>query len=199
MTFNFERAFQNPKPSLPCTEADGAKDWFEMKRGPGGESTSLTSYLLPQQAVFNSSHGAQYTSSLYPDTLLCQDHEMLDDDTFLYEMDIATPLLTTHSLTKRLSALPTPSDSQEEEIGHTPTDCSMTSMTSDLSCAREMAHLAFRKLVGGRQSKSRPGIKVISRRPTLTLPTLAPSLFSPGYAEVSPTAHSCLQIIRHDK
>lgn len=120
---------------------------------------------------------------------------MLDDDTLLYDIDVTTPLLTTHSLTKSLSALPSPPNSQEEDIEDTPTDCGMASFTSDLNDAREMAHLALRKLVGGRQNKSQPGIKVVLRRPTLTLSELAPSLFSPGFAEVSLTSQSCLQII----
>ena len=196
MTFKFGRAYQNPQPLLPCTAANCSEGSFEKRYDSGGESTSLTSYLLLRQAGINGSQVAQSTSSLYLNNLLCQDHEMLDDDTLLSDIDVATPLLTTHSLTKSLSGLPSPPNSQEEEIGDTPTDCGMASSTSDLSCAREMAHLALRKLVGGRQNKSQPGIKVVFRRPTLTLSKLAPSLFSPGFAEVSLTSRSCLQLMR---
>lgn len=195
MTFKFRRAYQNPRPLSLCMVATGSEDDFGKKCDLGGESTSLTSYLLLPQSRLNSFQAAQSTSNFHFDTLFCQDHEMLDD-TLLYEIVIATPSLTNHSLTKSLSALPSPPNSQEGELEDTQTDCGMASITSDLSYAREMAHLALRKLVGGRQNKSQPGIKVVLRRPTLTLSKLAPSLFSPGFVEVSLTFHSCLQIIR---
>lgn len=121
---------------------------------------------------------------------------MLGDNTLLYDIEVATPLLTTRSLIKSLSALPSRPNSQEEEIEDTRTDSDLASITSDLSYARKMAHLALRMLVGGRQNKSQPGIKVRLRRPTLTLSKLAPSLFSPGFAEVSLKSHLCLQFIR---
>jgi hypothetical protein len=195
MTFKFARAYQNHRPLLPCAVANGSDDGFEKARDPGRESTSLSSYLLLRHARLNSSQVAQSTSSLYSNTLLYQDHEMLGDDTLLYDIDVATPLLITHSLTKGLSALPSPPNSQEEEMEGTPADCGMASITSDLSCAREMAHLALCKLIGGRQNKSQLGIKVVLRRPALTLSKLAPSLFSPGFAEVC-ISHSSPQIIR---
>lgn len=167
MTFNSGRANQNPQPSLPHKAFDGIEDSF-----------------------------AQYTSGLYRSTLLCQDHEMLDNDVLLDEMDIAMPLLIAQSLTTHLPALPSPPGSEEEEIQNSPSDCGINSITSDFSFAREMAHLALCKLTGGCQNKSQIGIKVVLHRPTLTLSKLAPSLFNPGFVEVSLISHPCPQIIR---
>jgi hypothetical protein len=158
MTFNSGRTNQNPQPSLSYMAVGGTKDSF-----------------------------AQCTSSLYRSTLLCQDHEMLDNDVLLDEMDIAMPLLMAQSLTTHLPVLPSPPGSQEKEIQNTP---------SNFSFAREMAHLALYKLAGGCQNKSQTGIKVALHRPTLTLSKLAPSLFNPGFVEVSLISHSCPQIIR---
>ena len=167
MTFNSGRANQNPQPPLPYMAVDGTKGSF-----------------------------AQYTSGLYHGALLYQDHEMLDNDVLLDEMDIAMPLLIAQSLTTHLPALPSPPGSQEKEIQNTSSDCGINSITSDFSFVREMAHLAFCKLAGGRQNKSQTGIKVVLHRPTLTLSKLAPSLFNPGFVEVSLISHSCPQIIR---
>jgi hypothetical protein len=191
MTFDFGMTYRNSRSLLPGTAANSAEDSLEKKCDTVGESINLTNCLLLSQPELNSSQVARSTSSLYLNTLVCQDHEMLDDGTLLYDIGVATPLLTTRSSIKSLPALPFSPNSQEEAIEDTPTNCGMTSVTSELSYAWEMAHLAFRKLVGGRQSKTQPGIKVTLRRPTLTLSKLAPSLFSPGFAEVSLAFHSC--------
>jgi hypothetical protein len=195
MGFKSGGTYRNSRSLLPGTAVRGAEDIIEKKCDNGVEATTLANYLLLPQAELNSSQVTQTNSSLNFNTLLRQDHEMLDGHTLPYAIDVATPLLTTHSLTKSLPALPSPPNSQEQAIENAPTDCDMASITSELSCAQEMAHLAFRKLVGGRQNKSQPGIKFTLRRPTLTLSELAPGLFSPGFAEVSLKSHSCLQII----
>jgi len=191
MTFDFGKAYRNSSSLLPDMAANSAEDSIEKKCDTVGESINLTNYLLLPQAGLNSSQIARSTSSLYLNTLLCQDHEMLDGSTLLYDNNVATPLLTIHSSTKSLPTLRFSQNSQEEAVEDAPTQCGMTSVSSELSCASEMAHLAFRKLVSGRQSKSQPGIKATLRQPTLTLSRLAPSLFSPGFAEVSLTFHSC--------
>ncbi len=166
MSFISERTDQNPRSPLPVV-AEGAAESF-----------------------------ARRTSCLYPIALLHQDHEMLDDVALLRRMDIDIPLLTTPSLTKSFSALHSPPNSQEKEMEGSPADCGIDSIMSDLTCVREMAQLALRKLVGGRQKKSPPGMKVVSRRPTLTLSKLAPSLFSPGFLEVSLSSPSFVYVVR---
>jgi hypothetical protein len=132
-----------------------------------------------QPPLPNMDNSDQPASNLYPRDPLCQYYDMPNGSTIHHGMDIATPLLTTYKLTECLSALPSPPNSQEEKT------CVMRPIISDLSRAREMVHLGLSKLIGGRQNKNRTGIKVVMRRPTLTLSRLAPSLFTPGFAEVS--------------
>lgn len=157
----------------------------EEKRNPNGDPSSSTNYLVAHQAALTLSRVRGPISGASSNDLMCHDDEMLNDYHLLYNVDGARPSLTSQSLTQSSSLLPSPPESQEDDMKDISAHNNTNSILFNFSCARRMTDLALRTLIGGRQIKGQPGVKVRRPQPKQTISQIAPSLFNPGYLEVS--------------
>lgn len=143
------------------------------------------SYNLVHQAGPNVPTVAQSTSGNCYDNSMCQDDEMLEDYNLLYKIDDVEPSLISQALIQSSSPLSSPPDSQKEVSDDVTMDDNVSSVSFELSSARRIADLALRNVIGGRQVKCRPGIKVVKPQPRQSLSKIVPSIFNPGFLEVS--------------
>jgi hypothetical protein len=186
-------AFEAFRENMPTKAVQGS---MGGKYSPIDDPSRSKNNLLAQRAALNLPWVTESTGGISSKKLMCQDDEVMDDYDLLYNIYSARPSVINQPLTQISRLLPSPPDSQEDAIEEVSMNANKP-VSLDLSWAHRMTDLALRNLIGGPQIKSQPGIKIRKPHPRQTLSRIAPSLFNPGFLEVSLASHAFLQGIEH--
>jgi len=185
LVFTFELIQERPLPVLakPCSTNDKMlledfpdEDTFEEIIN----LNELDFHLSQPEIRFNPNYSLQPEPWL--ESLLFEDEDTVDDVPLLYH----TYHDSTPSLTSQAS---TPFQNQENIPSYQPpqtlpfSDCHQGHCL-DISVARRLTDVALRTLIGGRQTKHVPSIRIGKPRPTCPLSTIMPLLWSPGFQTV---------------
>jgi hypothetical protein len=124
--------------------------------------------------------------------LICEYEDMLGDETIFSTSNTTAPQPASKqpkrsSLVCSLAQVGCSLSLDEAAI-----DDTAAASRFDFACACKMADFALRTLVGGRQTRSQPGIRTLGPCLTHPLSEIAPSLWSPGFLQVS--GGSCLNL-----
>jgi hypothetical protein len=136
--------------------------------------------LSQPEIRFSSNYSQEPEPSL--ESLFFEGEDAVDDVPLLYR----TYHDSTPSLTSQAS---TPFQSQENIQPYQPpqtlplSDCHQGHRL-DIVVARRLTDVALRTLIGGRQTKHVPSIRIGKPRPTYPLSTIMPLLWSPGFQTV---------------
>jgi hypothetical protein len=187
--FTFEPTRDTPLPIL----TKGAAIEDDMLFDDGCESDPDLFEDIMNLEEFDSStprHEAPFDASSVLEGTTWEDHSFVEDQYYAYGYDNTLLYQTDHSSVH----LPTPEasmtfDSQQNTSMLDSTDPhSSNSLTTEpllkLAIAKQLTDVALRTLLGGRQTKSTPNIKVRKPRPTRPLSSIMPLLWSPGFKNV---------------
>ncbi len=145
--------------------------------------------LFSQCTAGDSSQAASSILDSFVEDSLCEDDEMLDTDLLLYQTDSTLPSLTRESLAQSSLFSVSMQKSRMDSIADAAPNKATASLSLDLPYARKMIDFALRILIGGRQIKSQPGVKLMRPYPTQSLSQIAPALWSPGFLQVRLVMH----------
>lgn len=178
------RLTENSISTFESVAFDGAGNIIKSVLGMNGTPFSLWDTIMCDQSVPNLVQSGSVVSNAPLQDLPYDNDETLDECILLHKSSSSRLSPT------RWLALPTPSvlssleRPSEEEVNDTSLEEAINRSTLDISSIKKMADFAIRHLVGGRQIKNLPGIKVMKPQPSQTLSGLAPGLWSPEFLQV---------------
>jgi hypothetical protein len=132
---------------------------------------------LFRSSYFNSGHNVE--------SLMCEDEDMLDDETIFSRSNTTAPQPVSEQSNRSSPVCPWAQVGYNLHLDEAAMYDTAAVSTFDFTCACKMADFALRTLVGGRQTRSQPGIKILKPYITHPLSEIAPSIWSPGFLQVS--------------